>query len=160
MGRKTSSNGSSHKKLGYAEIGAFAGIQDGGKAVVEGPTVSVNRPLTAPNLKHQSRIFGKRFVVTEEEDMNAVRDGDRMVSYKKEVNGEQSDMEGKTPEGEEIVGPSTSAEGETPEGLLPRAEHFLKNMIDKLSDRVGINTAAIIAVGIIAALALGMAIAQ
>ena len=43
-------------------------------------------------------------------------------------------------------------------GPLGVAEHFLKNMIDKLSDRVGINTALAVSGIVLGALALGLAL--
>jgi hypothetical protein len=83
------------KTIGYAEIAGFAGVDDNGKAVIEAPIVSVNVPVTAPNLKHQSRIAGRRFTLTEEEDTSAKIQGNRMVAYRKEIVGRQEPLEGK-----------------------------------------------------------------
>ena len=153
-------------ELGYAEIAAFAGVNDGGEAVVQGPTVTVNKGMTAPNLKHQSRIFGKRFVVTEEEDMSAKREEGKMISYGKVINGEQTDMDGKTPAsygGEEKYSNTPQQQEQVQSNNvddLPAWGKVLKNFVDKINDRVTVHSVILVALGIIAALALGFALAK
>jgi hypothetical protein len=85
------------KVIGYAEIAGFAGVDDNGLSAVEGPIVTVNTAMTAPNLKHQSRIAGRRFTMIEEEDTDAKVQGKRMVAYRKEIQGVQEPMEAGRP---------------------------------------------------------------
>ena len=79
--------------VGVAYIGSWAGVNDNGEARVQGATVSVNRPLQAPNWKHCSRIMGKKYTLIEEEDMDAHIDNGQMVSYQKLIDGKQTDID-------------------------------------------------------------------
>jgi hypothetical protein len=132
------------KLLGFVEIAAFGGVNSGGHAHVEGPLVAVNQPVMAPNLEHQSRVFGKRYEVTEVEDETAMmQKGGQMSAYRKDINAEQKDMsdagndEAKpaTHKGkQDVVGdiPRIDDEVKKPSGVMDKTD-VLKNLVDNVA---------------------------
>lgn len=130
--------------LGTVEFAGFAGVNDGGEMVAEALRMGVNEPVTAPNLKHQSRIWGKKLVLTEEEDLTGVVTGNQFSAHRKCFTQVQSDMEGN--ESVQVDGPSVYVSPENVTGLdsmLPESNHplskegfMLKNMHDNLDRRV------------------------
>ena len=86
--------GKTKKLIGFVNIAGFAGVENG-KVHVEPLEVGVNQEVRAPNLKHQSRIFGKRLEITEiEDDTPIVRASGQMSAYRKDLDAEQTDVDG------------------------------------------------------------------
>jgi hypothetical protein len=109
MPKGKTGNGRGERLLGYCETAVFGGVDDGGVQKTKA-RFSVNQPVTAPNLKHQSRVAGIRVKVTEEELAEGKIDGDQMTFYEKEVKVKQEKMGDGQPsdeyDGEEVSQPT------------------------------------------------------
>jgi hypothetical protein len=165
--------GKKRSLVGFVNIAGFAGI-DNGKVHVEPLEVGVNQEVRAPNLKHQSRIFGKRLEIHEvEDDTPVVRSGGQMSAYRKDLDAEQNDVDGGEALKTMVKDKSSSSDYEAPRGEdvdeVPQQRapmgrfEVLKNFVDNVAAQgrltqtiavVGLLVAAVaLIVGVIAVMA-------
>ena len=141
------------KVIGSAEIGAYMHRNNGGKVNISSYT-SVNKKLTTDTADETTRIAHKRFEIIEKE----VPELDGNKFYSKDIWNEQTDMGGQTGT---YPGRNNNSSYEQPEeakqGLSPL--QVLKNFVDNIAADVRQHTWLIVAIGVIAALALGCGIA-
>jgi len=161
--------GKTRKLVGWVSIAGFAGV-DNGKVHVEPLEVGVNQEVRAPNLKHQSRIFAKRLEIHEvEDDTASVRTGGQMSAYRKDLDAEQTDVDGGDAPKTTVKDKSTASDFSAPErdpvecdepvqrGSMGRFE-VLKNLVDNVAaqGRVTQVIAVIALIVAVAALIVGV----